>query len=321
MLSSNPTNGGTTTGGGSFVDGTSVTIGATPNADFTFVNWTEGTTIISTRPNYTFTLIKNTTLVANFTPVVLGNFTVVLSSNPTDGGTTTGGGSFVDGTSVTIGATPNAGYTFVNWTEGTTIISTNSTHIFTLIKNRVLIANFLINTYTLNVTAVNGTVVKNPEQSVYNHGTSVILTPTPASGYVFTSWSVDATGSNNPLTVIMDKNKNITANFTLIPITYTLNVTAVNGSVTKNPDKTSYNLDESVILTPTPASGYEFTSWSVDATGSNNPLTVIMDRDKNVTANFTLIPTFTLNVTAVNGSVTKNPDKTNYNLNEVVTVS
>jgi hypothetical protein len=71
-------------------------------------------------------------------------------------------------------------------------------------------------TYTLNVTAVNGTVVKNPDQATYNSGTIVELTATANAGYVFTSWSGDATGIISPKSILMNANKNITANFTLL---------------------------------------------------------------------------------------------------------
>ncbi len=64
--------------------------------------------------------------------------------------------------------------------------------------------------------ATNGTVTKNPNQTNYNHGTSVVVTATPNTGYVFTSWTGDASGSVNPLTVVMNSNKTITANFTAI---------------------------------------------------------------------------------------------------------
>ncbi|MHB1178842.1 MAG: ice-binding family protein, partial [Daejeonella sp.] len=98
-------------------------------------------------------------------------------------------------------------------------------------------------------------------------------------------------GSANPLTVTMDKDKNITANFTAIPpTTFTLTVNATNGSVSKNPDQPTYNSGTTVQLTATPNAGYTFTSWSGDATGSANPLTVTMNANKNITANFTLTP-------------------------------
>ncbi|WP_202621794.1 malectin domain-containing carbohydrate-binding protein [Pontibacter russatus] len=69
--------------------------------------------------------------------------------------------------------------------------------------------------YTLSVsTTGSGTVTKSPNQATYASGTSVSLTATPASGYAFSGWSGDATGTSNPLSVTMGGNKTITANFT-----------------------------------------------------------------------------------------------------------
>jgi hypothetical protein len=70
-------------------------------------------------------------------------------------------------------------------------------------------------TYTLNVAAVNGTVVKNPSQLSYANGTLVQLTATPDAGYSFTSWSGDFAGIVSPATILMNANKNVRANFTL----------------------------------------------------------------------------------------------------------
>jgi hypothetical protein len=41
-----------------------------------------------------------------------------------------------------------------------------------------------------------------------------------------------------------------------------------------------------VQLTANSASGYNFSDWSGNASGSANPITVTMDGDKSVTANF-----------------------------------
>ena len=311
-LSSNPVAGGTTGGAGTFAKGSAVTVTATPAVGYVFTNWSENGAIVSTSSPYQFNIAGNRVLVANFS----FQFAVVVSSNPAAGGITTGGGSFTAGSSVTVTATPNSGYTFVNWTENLTIASTNASYVFPLNASRTLVANFASSTFTLNVTAVNGTVVKNPNLTAYNSGAIVQLTATPATGYTFTGWTGDATGSLNPVSVTMNANKNITANFTAIVAgTFTLNVTAVNGTVLKVPAKTDYNSGEIVVLTPTPATGYVFTSWSGDATGLLSPLSVTMNSNKNITANFTAIVagTFTLNVNAVNGTVVKNPDLLSYN--------
>jgi hypothetical protein len=68
--------------------------------------------------------------------------------------------------------------------------------------------------------------------------------------------------------------------------TYTLTVSATNGSVTKNPDKASYGSGETVTLQAVPNTGYHFESWTGDLSGTSNPATLTMDADKIVTAIF-----------------------------------
>ena len=58
-----------------------------------------------------------------------------------------------------------------------------------------------------------GTVVKTPSQSSYVLGSSLTLTALPRSNYVFQSWSGDLISSNNPLTVVMNTNLQVAANF------------------------------------------------------------------------------------------------------------
>ena len=58
------------------------------------------------------------------------------------------------------------------------------------------------------------------------------------------------------------------------------------GTVTVDPSKANYVQGELVTLTATPAAGHTFSGWSGDASGTTNPLTLILDGDKAVTANF-----------------------------------
>ena len=43
---------------------------------------------------------------------------------------------------------------------------------------------------------------------------------------------------------------------------------------------------ESVRLQAMPTSGYQFDGWSEDLSGTSNPTTIVIDCDKQVTANF-----------------------------------
>src|ERR1043166_9072004 len=68
--------------------------------------------------------------------------------------------------------------------------------------------------------------------------------------------------------------------------TLTANATA-GGSVSKDPDQSTYANNSIVTLTATADAGYYFYSWFGDASGANNPLSVTMDRSKTITAWFT----------------------------------
>lgn len=69
-------------------------------------------------------------------------YQIAVSANPTAGGTVTGGGSYVEGGTATITATPNSGYNFKNWTKNGTVVSTSPTYNFTVTENAAFVANF-----------------------------------------------------------------------------------------------------------------------------------------------------------------------------------
>jgi peptidoglycan/xylan/chitin deacetylase (PgdA/CDA1 family) len=175
-------------------------------------------------------------------------------------------------------------------------------------------------TLAVNVTG-SGSVTKNPDKAQYNSGDVVQLTAVPASGWSFSGWSGDLTGSTNPTSITMNANKTVTATFVLAPVQYTLTVNVTgSGSVVKNPDKAQYNSGDVVQLTAVPSTGWSFSGWSGDLMGSTNPTSITMNANKTVIATFVQAPvqyTLTVNVTG-SGSVVKNPDKAQYNSGDVV---
>ena len=68
-------------------------------------------------------------------------------------------------------------------------------------------------TYTLATSATYGMIALNPPGGVYAAGSVVIVTATPNSGNNFDSWFGDFTGNTNPITVTMNGNKSVMANF------------------------------------------------------------------------------------------------------------
>ncbi|MDP3581312.1 MAG: Ig-like domain-containing protein, partial [Ignavibacteria bacterium] len=71
-LSSNPALGGTTNGGGNYNSGSNVTVTATPAVGYVFNNWTDSGNPVSANASYTFVILANRILVANFTALPSG---------------------------------------------------------------------------------------------------------------------------------------------------------------------------------------------------------------------------------------------------------
>ena len=112
---------------------------AVANTGYVFSNWTENGTQVSTSANYSFTVMGNRTLVANF---VAATYTVSVTLNPSNGGTVTGAGVFNNGQTCSLVATPNANYKFISWVENSVIIDTNTTYSFAVYSDQSITANF-----------------------------------------------------------------------------------------------------------------------------------------------------------------------------------
>ena len=90
-----------------------------------------------------------------YMPAVASNDPVEItaSANPANAGTVTGAGTYDPGTTATLTATANEGYTFTNWTRNGVVMSTNATYSFTVSAAGAYVANFTINSYDVTATA------------------------------------------------------------------------------------------------------------------------------------------------------------------------
>ena len=139
------------------------------------------------------------------------------------------------------------------------------------------------------------------------NGTSITLAAAAATGSTFVSWTGCDAPSGTSCTMSMTAHKSVTATFNSVPVTYMLTIaTTGSGSVTRNPNQTSYTAGTQVQLTAVPQPGSMFSSWSGALTGSQNPATVTMNGNLTITANF-VAATYTLTVAKAGlgaGSVT-----------------
>jgi hypothetical protein len=117
----------------------------------------------------------------------------------------------------------------------------------------------------------------------------------PDSEWILDYWLLDFVnaGSENPFSVLMDSDHNLTAVFTEgepSGADYDLTV-AVTGSGSTSPGVGvySYNEGSSVSITASAASGWTFNHWLLDSAnvGNENPYSLTMDADHSLTAVFT----------------------------------
>ena len=121
---------GTVTGGGTYDVGTPVTLTATPASGYHFLYWQDG---LTTNPR-TVVVTGNTTYTAIFEAIPPTQYTITVQSNNAAWGSVTGGGTYNEGTAVTLTATPASGYHFVQWQDGltanprTVVVTANATY-------------------------------------------------------------------------------------------------------------------------------------------------------------------------------------------------
>lgn len=141
---------------------------------------------------------------------------------------------------------------------------------------------------TLSVTvSPQGAGTVSPPGGHYEPHLQVTLVANPATGYTFDYWSGCASGASTTVTLTMDSDKTVTANFRPAPQAHTLTVSVSPvGAGTVSPSSGQFEPGEQVTLTAVPASGYAFEYWDGAASGTSSSVTVTMDSDKVVTAHF-----------------------------------
>jgi uncharacterized repeat protein (TIGR02543 family) len=286
----------------SYDSGSTVTLNAQPAAGYQFTNWSGDITGTNPSASIVMTGVKN--VIANFSKK---QFTLALSAQNGSIVKNPDLASYDSGATVNLTAQPAAGYQFSSW--GGDLSGTNPSASIVMTGSKSITANFTKKQFTIALSAQNGSIVKNPDQASYDSGATVLLTAQPSAGYQFSSWSGDVSGTNPSVSITMTANKSAIATFTKKQFTLTLS--AQNGSIAKNPDLASYDSGTTILLTASPAAGYQFANWTGDLSGTNPSASITMTANKSVIANFTK-KQFTLTLSAQNGSVAKNPDKTTY---------
>jgi len=186
---------------------------------------------------------------------------------------------------VCLEAFPDAGWEFDAWSGDITTVDNPTT--ITIDGNKSVTATFTQIEYTI-ITSTSGTgsgAIEVTPVGPYYYNDEVTLSANADAGSMFTGWYEDLTGTTNPETHIITSNIEVTAEFTLIEYTLTINIVG-SGYVTKDPEQATYHYGDNVQLHATVDNGWIFSDWSGDMVSTDNPDTITIDDNNIVTATF-----------------------------------
>ncbi len=201
--------------------------------------------------------------------------------NPTNG-------PYWNESTVSVAAVASSGWIFLCWLGD--VASTNPVVSIAMNRDKSIEASF--GTFLTNAVSVGGggSVSNDPPSGPYAFGSTVRLTALPQPGKYFVRWLDAGNGmSNSPLGVtVTNANQGFRALFGSLSGNNRSLTTLVNGrgNVTKTPQLANYTNGATVLLSVTPNASQVFQGWSGDASGTSNPLSVLMNGNKVITATF-----------------------------------
>ncbi len=315
---------------GTFDDASVATLTATPASGWLFSNWTglgASNAGCSTAP------VCPVTLFGNFDAGLAANFVQapppppppppysLLSVTITGSGIVSGTGdiscavsceaNILNGTVVTLTATPDRPSSFAGWSGGG--CSGTGSCVVTMNAATTVTALFTYTPPTSPLLAVTtsgpntGTVTSAPAgidcgatcSASFAPGTAVTLTAAPAAGYSFTGWSGGGCSGTGNCLVTLNAATGITATFQAIavpPVSLTVTTTGITGgTVMSNPAgiacgvtcTANFPSGTAVVLTAAPAPGFSFAGWSGAGCTGTGPCAVTLTAATQILAGFT----------------------------------
>ena len=294
---------GNVSGSGVYYYQNLVSITATANYGYHFVQWNDG----NTQNPRTILVSQDSAFTAYF---ALNTYSIVATSNSTTMGSVSGGGQYTYLHEMSMTATPAYGYHFVQWNDGVT----DNPRTLTVTRDSAFTAQFAANSYTLTVAPNDATMGSAYGAGSYNYNTTATLTAVPNYGYHFTQWSDAVT--DNPRTVTVLNNATYTAQFEIN--SYIITVQSSNPAIGTTSGSGSYNYLTPVNITALPNAGYHFTQWSDG--NMTNPRLISVTANATYTAQFA-INSYAVGVTSNNSTMGSVSGSGTYNHNSTATLT
>ena len=261
-------NNATTTGSGSYPYGSTVTISATPDANYSFVRWNDGNVI-----NPRTIVVDSTANYVAFTAPL--EYTISVVANDPNMGYVSGGGTRPFGSSaVRIEAVAYENCHFVRWDDG----ETAANRLVAYDGNRTYTAIFARDSFEVRLLAADAALgsVNTEVNGTYIYDSRVVLRATANAGVAFTEWS-DGVADNPRVLAVTANYLDLAARFD--SLAYSLD-TATNdnlmGHIVLSPAKASYRHGELVTVSYVNHDDnlYRFVGWEDASTAASRILKV-----------------------------------------------
>ena len=287
-LSADP--GGGVIGSGNYNLGELVHLQAQADDGFVFAGWEGDGVDDPTKPSTTVTMSENRSLHATFVPQSEGFHSLILGSNPAQGGKTEGMGEYAIGSTVNIAAFPLVGYTFDRWIGEGLLNSEDSNTSVLLSGNTRIEAQFTPIEYSLIVDASEGGLGLGG--GAYPYGTLVNLTAVPQTGYKFDRWE----GIENRLLFSPEISFRLVGDSAVRAVFEPLNITvelnSSQGGLAYGSGTFPHGTNVEIIAVP--STGYRFTGWEGAGltNGDSSALSLSLTQDISLKANFVEIDNY-----------------------------
>ncbi len=258
---------GTVSGGGSYNYNSVVSVLAVPNAHYHFVQWSD---MLTDNPR-NIIMTQDTLITAQFE---IDQHTVYVQSSNTIMGGVSGSGTFPYGTYTPISATPNYGYHFVSWSDG----STQNPRTVMVKSDTSFMATFALNQYSVTCQSMDTAMGVVNGSGTYSYMTTVTLQAIPQVGHHFTQWSDG--NIDNPRIITLTKDTVLNAQFAINM--YTVNI-AINDSTMGGASGAGiYPYLSQVTISATAAEHHHFVQWGDGSTSNPRQITVTSNLDLEV---------------------------------------
>lgn len=206
-----------------------------------------------------------------------------------------GGGQFVidpqkpnytEQSLVRITAIPHGGWSFMAWRGD--VFSTNAT--ITVLMDRDKSIDGIFGTRISRISSGAGSIVLNPDASMYPFGSTLQLVAVPDDGHQLALWGNPAVGIVNPVAfTISTPAPTVSCLFSPLPTGRfsVIGIPVGNGSVSINTQSRNYAAGDKVTFVATPDRDQQFVAWTGTVNTTQNPLQL------TISTNIKLIATFT----------------------------